>query len=62
MSTIRCRRAFSILPLLGAIVALSPAGAREWKDTTGKFSVEAEGRQERFELQSFGPRVDIDRL
>lgn len=27
-----------------------------------KFSVEAEGRQERFELQSFGPRVDIDRL
>lgn len=27
-----------------------------------RFSVEAEGRKERFELQSFGPRVDIDRL
>jgi hypothetical protein len=27
-----------------------------------RFSVEADGRQERFELQSFGPRVDIDRL
>lgn len=27
-----------------------------------KFSVEAGGRQERFELESFGPRVDIDRL
>lgn len=27
-----------------------------------KFSVEAGERQERFELESFGPRVDIDRL
>lgn len=27
-----------------------------------QFSVEADGRQERFELRSFGPRVDIHRM